>query len=438
MRHFIFLLALLCLPASGEGFDSPETTALTLDAAFELALEFDPLLKIETYKISRQKAEKSLAKSQIYPNASIFGQWSENQIEYEDGLPDRDYPGERYGIQVRQSVFNWGVIKDIQIQSALVDSSEESHNIRRAELLSDLTSAFLSVQLAQSTHRNLLTEQDNLRSQLAEAQAFLAAKLLSINEMLEVQSRLDFIQVELIEAQGAIALNLARLGRLTGVQRQRIENIAPMASGTFPDAVHSEVIGDTMNNPRLRRLEAELEAASLTIQKQKYQWLPEVSLSLSSQYSDVGFDNQASPPRTTESIQLGFTMPIFQGGGARAQLQGAWADYYIQKLQLDALQRDLIAEREEAELARSIASERRKAAKNALETAELDLAATRKAVKVGTGRLTDVLAAISRLTKAQVQFEAAYFSEIQSEVDWALLVGYEPTLISRSISTAIH
>ena len=43
-------------------------------------------LLLATYKVDVAEAEEDLARAQILPQVNVFGEWSENQIEYRGGL----------------------------------------------------------------------------------------------------------------------------------------------------------------------------------------------------------------------------------------------------------------------------------------------------------------------------------------------------------------
>ncbi len=65
------------------------------------------------------------------------------------------------------------------------------------------------------------------------------------------------------------------------------------------------------------------------MQEQKGGHYPTFDLVLSTQRSDVGYDNQTSPQRDTEYIGVDINLPLFAGGSTSARVREAWSQYYI-------------------------------------------------------------------------------------------------------------
>ena len=74
----------------------------------------------------------------MFPQVSIFGDWSENKVRYEttelSRLPSQEYPGERYGLQLRSPLFNMRSFKEYERQSAIVKQSEQELAVAETQL----------------------------------------------------------------------------------------------------------------------------------------------------------------------------------------------------------------------------------------------------------------------------------------------------------------
>ena len=57
--------------------------SMTLLEVYETARESNPALAIAQFTVDRQEAEKDIARGQLFPQLSVFGDWSENEISYE-------------------------------------------------------------------------------------------------------------------------------------------------------------------------------------------------------------------------------------------------------------------------------------------------------------------------------------------------------------------
>ena len=86
---------------------SVRAAGVSLIEAYELALDHAPSVSIARFQIDGARAKKAQALSKLLPQATIFGQWSKNKLSYDsESLVqfDTDYPGQRYGVSVRQSL----------------------------------------------------------------------------------------------------------------------------------------------------------------------------------------------------------------------------------------------------------------------------------------------------------------------------------------------
>ena len=71
-------------------------TELSLQDAFQLSVKNAPEIQLARLQIEGASAQKDEALSKLLPQASIFGQWSKNELSYETqlaGFPDSDYTG---------------------------------------------------------------------------------------------------------------------------------------------------------------------------------------------------------------------------------------------------------------------------------------------------------------------------------------------------------
>ena len=58
-------------------------TELSLDEAFQLSIKNAPEIQLARLQIEGASAQKDEARSKLFPQASIFGQWSKNELSYE-------------------------------------------------------------------------------------------------------------------------------------------------------------------------------------------------------------------------------------------------------------------------------------------------------------------------------------------------------------------
>ena len=101
LRSSSMLVTSWCLCAASSLYDRTVNTG-----RFPLS-QNAPEIQLARLQIEGASAQKDEALSKLLPQASIFGQWSKNELSYVTqlaGFPDNNYYGQRYGVSVRQSL----------------------------------------------------------------------------------------------------------------------------------------------------------------------------------------------------------------------------------------------------------------------------------------------------------------------------------------------
>ncbi|WP_435213953.1 TolC family protein [Luminiphilus sp. nBUS_16] len=416
------------------------TSVMPLQQAYSLARVSAPELAIARYRVDGAKSQRDVARGRVMPQVSVFGQWSENRVEYRGGLiPDQRYPGERYGFQASQSLINMSSWMEYDRQKALVGLSEQELKITESQLLGLVAGAYLAVLLSDADLAQFETELEALEQQLKEANALYERSLLPITQVLETQTRADTLRADVIAARGQAAIARESLIALVGTRDIEPMAIAEQVSldSTAGSAADAAIMAFE-SSPEVAAAEEGVLAARKSIAREKGSWVPNVDLIVSSQYSDVGFDNLTSPPRTSDSIQISVNYPLFEGGSGSARLRGAWAEFYTAQQQVEAAKRAGETRARSAWVQLQAASERVNAARQAVKTSKTNVDASRKAVKAGTARVTDVLLAMAQNTRAERDLSAARFQRAMGWLELELATGVDPMVLAPRLSNALH
>ena len=75
------ILSMLSIQVFGEG-SADQPTGLTLESAFQLAQDGAPIYLAAKYRKEAADAQRSVAKGQLLPQLSLFGDWSDNKLKY--------------------------------------------------------------------------------------------------------------------------------------------------------------------------------------------------------------------------------------------------------------------------------------------------------------------------------------------------------------------
>ena len=421
---------------------SSAAPALSLETLYGLAVDQAPALAIAKYRSQVSEAQLAEARGAVLPQLSLFGEWSENNLSYDGALgglaEEQDYPGERYGFQARQTLFNMSQFREVQRRDALFDRSESELAQAEIELLVKVTDAYLTVLIADNTVGQFQVESEALEKQLEEAQALYSRALLPLTQVLETQTRSETVKADLIEAEGEAAIARERLTELIGIRDFELMDIAEGVMLTARMASPEQAVVEALqNSPAVAAAQDSADAAEFGIKREKGSWWPEVSLVFNHQYSDVGFDNLTSPPRTTESVSIAVSYPLIQGGAGSARIRGAWAEFYAAKEELEGVKRRVETQTRSTWVRLIAANKRIVAAQQALDAANVNVSAAQKSVKAGTARVTDVLFALAQRTRAQ---RDRFFAEQQRIIAWLeleLITGSEPGAVAPVLSDAL-
>ena len=174
------------------------------------------------------------------------------------------------------------------------------------QLLLRVTEAYLTVLLTEESVMQLESELEALDRQLEEANALYERSLLPLTQVLETQTRADTLRADVIYGRGQAAVARERLTQLTGLRDLLLRPVQGRVTlltgvGDVEQAATLAIAFD----PATEAAQQAVNAARKGIDREKGSWWPEVDFVYNSQYSDVGFDNLTSPPRSSKCILQG-------------------------------------------------------------------------------------------------------------------------------------
>ena len=155
----------------------------------------------------------------MFPQVSIFGDWSENKVRYESTvesqLPSQEYP-ENVRRSVRSPLFNMRSFKEYERQSALVKQSEQELAVAETAFVQCRRGLPYGAPSGESVRQ--LESELSAGRQLEEANALYERSLLPVTQVLETQTRADTLRADVVYARGQAAIARERLTQLTGLR----------------------------------------------------------------------------------------------------------------------------------------------------------------------------------------------------------------------------
>jgi outer membrane protein len=414
VRHLIILAFLSCFTCAALA------QPMNLFDIYAQALQADPGLKIAQHRVEMGKAQDDSAFGALLPQATAFGQWSDNDVTYDSDLvEDQAFQGERYSVQVRQMLFNWRTLSTRARTKQVVAQRESELLDAMSRLLVDVSERYFNVLLADGGVRLLRAEEKLVQQQLRETEGLYARKLVAVTEYLETQARADTVRTALIEAENQAALAREELSALTGAQ---VGDLVTIREDYVLPSLENNVDYWTelsmANNALLASKRDAVLAAQEAVEEQKGGHYPTVDLVLSNQRSDVGYDNQASPQRDTEYIGVDVNVPLFAGGSTSARVREAWSQYYIAREEEEAARREVLKLTRAAWLNTRSGHKRIDSAALSVKSATKSYEAMSKSFSYGTVKAADVLAALHVMTRAERDFQNALYTYV---VSWLAL-----------------
>jgi len=299
--------------------------------------------------------------------------------------------------------------RQLHEQAAL---AEVQHRNAEQDLIRRVGEAYFNVLLAQESLRVVRAEKAAMQMQRDRAQARFDVGRAKITELQETQARYDTVLTREVSAQSTLALRQTQFNELTGASA---EALAPLRAGFVPappqpdDLLAWQARGQEQNT-RVLTSRGALVIASAEIAKYKLSGRPTLDLVASYTYKGQsgGLSSGLSPDNSRAAvIGLQFNVPLYTGGALDSRQRESSAKKGQAELELDAAQRDMRLQVQDAFLSVKTGVARIGSLEQSVRSAQTALEATTVGRDVGTRTELDVLDAQQRLFNAQLDLARA-------------------------------
>ena len=246
------------------------------------------------------------------------------------------------------------------------------------------------------------------RELLRVTQAQLTAGVASQFDVLRAQTQFDNNQQSLISSRNQVSLSKNSFANALGVDPSTPIDPQPLDAPPVPD-LDEEALIQTAFNQRPEYLQADVNIilAKKNIRLAHRNLEPYMNASISGNYAATS--NSFGQDRGTASVGLGLTIPLYDGGATRAQVQSAQSDERGALIQKDQYARGIKAEVQQSVIAVRDADERRTAISRTVSQAQEALRLSNVRFQAGVGTQLDVNDAQTALTQAETnQVNAQY------------------------------
>lgn len=377
------------------------TYALDLAGLYREARLEDPRV-LAAYARARAASEQQReALGGLLPQLSA--QSNVNRILRKDDAAREIYDNKSYSLSLTQYLYNktawegWQKAKSVTAQKGA--QAEDSH----AEATVDLAKRYFVALAADDELELVQAERRATQKNLDRVNMLYERQMAKITDQLDLKARVDALAAQEVDARNQVQVSREALSEIVGRRiDERLSRVRNDVALQAPVAPLANFVSQAMEaNPLLKAYQSGAEAADAAVREGKGGHYPQLSVSLSAQQSDVGYDNTLTPRSDSYVATLGVKVPIYSGGSTSARVRGLYDDQLVAEQELEGVRRQVVKETTTAYLTAQASVEKIRANKNALSSAQQSSIAAQKAFAYGVVNAVDVLTSVQNEFKAR-------------------------------------
>lgn len=377
------------------------TYALDLAGLYREARLEDPRV-LAAYARARSASEQQReALGGLLPQLSA--QSNVNRILRKDDAAREIYDNKSYSLSLTQYLYNktawegWQKAKSVTAQKGA--QAEDSH----AEATVDLAKRYFVALAADDELGLVQAERRATQKNLDRVNMLYERQMAKITDQLDLKARVDALAAQEVDARNQVQVSREALSEIVGRRiDERLSRVRNDVALQAPVAPLANFVSQAMEaNPLLKAYQSGAEAADAAVREGKGGHYPQLSVSLSAQQSDVGYDNTLTPRSDSYVATLGVRVPIYSGGSTSARVRGLYDDQLAAEQELEGVRRQVVKETTTAYLTAQASVEKIRANKNALSSAQQSSIAAQKAFAYGVVNAVDVLTSVQNEFRAR-------------------------------------
>jgi outer membrane protein len=385
--------------------------AQDLVAIYGLALKNDAeLLIAEANYLAAVQAvpiARSGRKPQVFLNAIGSARESDNS---ETGDNDNETIG--YSLNLTQSLYDNETAGNIDTAEASTEAELARLQAARQQLILRTAENYFAVLAAQDNVEFAYAERTAIARQLEQAQKRFEVGLIAITDVHEAQARFDTAEAQAILAENLLENAYQSLAVITGdVTIRDLARVGDNLDMVVPEPADSErwVNAALEFNRDLLAARRDLDAARFERRKRSKRGYPTLDLVASYADNDVDDDLLGDSQQDDLTLSLQFEMPLYTGGRISAEQSESESQFVAAKNNV------LLQTRLASQLSRTAYLDvvsgisQVKALKQALESSNVALEATRAGFEVGTRTSIDVLVSLRETYRAERDYASARY-----------------------------
>jgi len=394
------------------GSSNAPVVGQTLQDFFSAALDFSPRLRIAEENLNIGAARRSAANGQLLPQVRANASLSDNTRN--QAGQETTFDGNRYSLQLTQVLFNWQAFA-ARAQAVLREGqAEQLYYSELAILLTDVAEKYFDALQARDALDSIASEYEAVSNQLEQIESLYARQLAQITDLYQAQASLAAVEAQQIQLESRLDIQLEALRSVSGIEPGELFRLAEDATvPPLENNLHYWVDQAEKNNHSIRAQRLEFEASKKMVSQRRGAYMPQVSLVLQRQDSNVGFDN--IPLQRTDNTYIGVdvSVPIYAGGSNRAAVREANSQSLIAENELRGVELEIGETVRSAYLQVQASEKIIAAAQKLVESTELSATAMQRGFELGAVTSVDVLNAIRDQFGAQRDLQQVRYEHVK-------------------------
>jgi outer membrane protein len=441
-RSLALALAVALLPAAAQAED--------LLQAYQLARAGDPqfaaaesgrLVTKEGAVQARAALLPQIDGSASYNRSKSTGPGTERISSVdEDGNPvfeningdsDTTSNSRRYGLNLDQTLFDFGKFSRVRSQNALSKAADFTLDSAGDTLITRTSKAYFDVLVAIETLAAAEAQEAALKKQFDFASKRLEVGLAPITDVHEARATYDSARANTIVTRNALEDAYQALSEITGQPVADLKGLPADFKPQLPAERDADgwVAAAIDNNPALKAKELQVQASEADVNTARAGHLPTLNFNGSygknASWGDSTFSSD-NPPFTSTfptgsesrgpSFGLTLSVPIFSGGATQSRVRQALAQRDIARDELEQQKRALVRNTRNAYQTLVAGVSEVEARRLALVSAQSAYDASQVGLEVGTRTVIDVLINQQKLFDAQREYALAKYNFLQNRL----------------------
>lgn len=416
MRLFIFAIyVLLAMPTALAGTPA-EDSAIDLWQLLLEAEERDPRVLAGRARSDAGVSREREAFGQLLPQLGISSAF--NRTSQQNDFASQAYDGERYALTLSQVIYDAESWHNYQRYRELARQQGAELKVTQEDAILDLVERYFKALAAEDELALVSAELRATERNLQQVKSLYKLQRVMVTDVLEISARVDALRAREIEVHNTVALSREALSEIIGREiNQRLKRVGERVSFMPPGHEADYWVERAMaDNAILKARSLAVDAAQAAVKQAQGGYKPRVSLSLTGQRSDIGYENSQAQVIDTYVASLGVQIPLYSGGAVRASVAASDSELTAAQHELEQARRYVLRETRSAYFAAVAGVSKISAGRNALASAEKASEAAERAFGFGVTHAVDVLNSIKEEYAARRALLQAQYDFILSSM----------------------